>query len=129
MSRPQPAVLAALTPVVEVLEHLGVRHHVGGSLASSAYGFPRATADVDLMAELVSEQVDAFVARLQDDFYVEPTTVSQAVERRQPFNLIHLDTMVKVDIFLPDARPFDQQELHRAGRSDWTWRKIRDRFR
>ena len=81
------------------------------------------------MAELVSEHVDAFVARLQDDFYVEPTTVSQAVERRQPFNLIHLDTMVKVDIFLPDARPFDQQELHRAGRSDWTWRKIRDRFR
>ena len=109
-----PDVVAALTPVVEALEALGVRYHVGGSLASSAYGMPRATADVDVVAELRPEQVARLVERLQAGYYLELETVREAVHRRRSFNLIHLDTMMKVDVFVPEERPFDQQELSRA---------------
>src|SRR5205823_9959509 len=49
-----PDVLAALTPVVQAFEDLGIAYHVGGSLASSVHGLPRATADVDLVAGLGS---------------------------------------------------------------------------
>lgn len=109
-----PDALTALTPVVAVLEQLGVRYHVGGSLASSAYGMPRATANVDVVAELRSEQVAAFVEHLQAGYYVEPAAVREAVVQRRSFNLVHLDTMVKVDVFVPEERPFDEQELKRA---------------
>ncbi len=45
-----PDILAAITPIVEALEELGVPYHIGGSVASSLYGLPRMTIDVDLVA-------------------------------------------------------------------------------
>lgn len=107
-------VLAALTPVVEVLERLGPRYHVGGSLASSAYGVPRATADVDVVAELRQEHVLPFVRDVELGYYVDRDAVQEAIQHRRAFNLVHLESMVKVDIFVPEDRPFDQQELSRA---------------
>ena len=109
-----PDALAALTPVVEVLEQLGVRYHVGGSLASSAYGVPRATADVDLVAELQPEHVAPFVQRIESRYYVNPDAALDAVRRHGSFNLVHLNSMVKVDVFVPEERPFDREELRRA---------------
>jgi hypothetical protein len=47
-----PDILAALTPIVEALEKLGVPYHIGGSVASSVYGILRATIDADLVADL-----------------------------------------------------------------------------
>lgn len=109
-----PDALAALTPVVEALERLGVRYHIGGSLASSAYGMPRATADVDVVAELHPEQVDGFVSQLQSEYYLERERAREAARQRGSFNLIHLETMVKIDIFVPGALPFEQEEQQRA---------------
>jgi hypothetical protein len=47
-----PDLLAALRPVLQVLGGLGVRHFVGGSIASSAHGVARASVDADVVAEL-----------------------------------------------------------------------------
>ena len=56
--------------IVATLDELVIPYVVGGSLASSVYGIPRATQDVDLVADLNLEQVDAFTASLVADFYV-----------------------------------------------------------
>lgn len=109
-----PETLAALTPIVHTLERLGIPYHIGGSLASSAYGNPRSTVDVDLVANLRAEQIVAFVEQLQGGYYVEQASVREAVRMRRSFNLIHLETMIKVDVFVPEDRPFDQQEMSRA---------------
>jgi len=109
-----PELLAALTPVVEVLDELGVRHFVGGSVASSAHGAPRASVDVDVVADLRPEHVRPFVDRLQDGYYVDEGRARSAVESRRSFNLVHLATMLKVDIFVSKGRPFDREALARA---------------
>jgi hypothetical protein len=44
--------VTALAPVVDVLDSLGVAYFVGGSVASSAHGVPRASIDVDEVADL-----------------------------------------------------------------------------
>lgn len=44
--------IAALLPVTEVFRSLGVRHYVGGSVASSFHGAIRSTMDVDLVCDL-----------------------------------------------------------------------------
>lgn len=61
--------LLVVSLVVRVLEDLGVRYVVGGSVASSIYGEPRATQDVDIVAELQDEHVDGFIAGLAGGFY------------------------------------------------------------
>jgi len=99
---------------VEVLDQLGVRHFVGGSVASSAHGAPRASVDVDVVADLRPEHVRPFVDRLQDGYYVDEGRASSAVESRRSFNLVHLATMLKVDIFVSKGRPFDREALGRA---------------
>jgi hypothetical protein len=107
-------VLAALTPVVDALEALGVAYHIGGSVASSAYGVARATLDVDVVADLRPEVVRPLVDALRDTYYVDESAAQDALQRRGSFNVIHLQTMIKVDIFIPKREPFDRSEAVRA---------------
>lgn len=99
--------------VTSVLDDLGIPYVIGGSMASIIHGMLRTTMDVDIVADMQPEHVSPFVAKLQDAFYADETAVHQAIQRRSSFNLIHLTTMFKVDIFLPKERAFDQQQLAR----------------
>jgi hypothetical protein len=107
-------ILAALEPVVQALEALGVRYYVGGSLASSVHGVPRASIDADVVADLQPAHISAFVARLQDAYYVDLGRVQAAVASRRSFNVIHLQTMFKVDVFAAKTRPYDREAMRRA---------------
>ncbi len=107
-------VLAAITPVIEVFDQLGVLYHIGGSVASSIYGILRATIDADLIADLRLEHVRPLVTQLQTDYYIDEDMIRDAIKRRSSFNVIHLDTMLKVDVYIPKFRSFDQEELRRA---------------
>jgi len=109
-------ILAAITPVVEAFEGLGVAYHIGGSVASSAYGIIRATIDADLVADLRLEHVRPLVKQLEAEYYIDADAVRDAIRRRGSFNAIHLDTMLKVDVFIPKTRAFDQEELRRTRR-------------
>lgn len=110
----EPDLLAALGPVLRVLGDLGVRHFVGGSIASSAHGVARASVDGDVVAELGPAHVSPLVAALRDTYYVPEERIRDAVARRASFNLIHLDTMLKVDVFVSRDRPFDRRAFERA---------------
>ncbi len=109
-----PDLLTALAPVLHVLRDLGVRHFVGGSIASSAHGVARASVDGDVVAELAPAHVGPFVAALRDTYYVPEERVRDAVARRASFNVIHLDTMLKVDVFVSRDRPFDRRAFERS---------------
>ena len=109
-----PDLLLALGPVLETLRGLGVRHYVGGSIASSAHGVPRASIDVDVVAELLPRHAAPLAARLRETYYISEERVRDAVTRRGSFNAIHLETMVKVDVFVSRDRPFDRRAFDRA---------------
>ncbi len=109
-----PEIVAALAPVVEVLEELGVAYHIGGSVASSVHGIPRLTIDADIVAELRPEHVRPLVRVLEAEYYIDADAVRDAIRRRGSFNAIHLETMLKVDVFIPKTRAFDQEELRRT---------------
>lgn len=106
--------LAVTRQVTVVLDRLGVPYVIGGSLASVVHGMVRATLDADIVADLQLGQAAALVEALGETFYVPDATVlEQAIARRGNFNLIHLATMFKIDIFLPPGRAFDRQQLAR----------------
>lgn len=104
----------ALAPVVEALRKLGIRHYVGGSIASSFHGATRSTMDVDLVAELGEQKISDFVRCFGDQFYLSEAAIRDAVKHRSCFNLIHLPTSFKIDIFVKRERPFDDESMRRA---------------
>ena len=102
--------------VVRELDRLGISYLVVGSLASSLHGIPRSTQDADLVVDLPASKVAQLVSALGDDFYVEIDHARDAVERKTSFNVIHLDTMFKVDLFVLGDAPLDQLEMDRRQR-------------
>jgi hypothetical protein len=108
--------IAAVRPVLDTLDRLRVRHFIGGSVASSAHGIARASLDVDLVAELEPIHVARLVAALEADYFVDEARVRAAVEAKRSFNLIHLQTMFKVDVFVSRGRPFDDSSFARVRR-------------
>jgi hypothetical protein len=109
-----PGALSVAVQVTRVLDDLGIPYVIGGSLASIAHGMMRTTMDVDIIADIQTKHVDEFYQALRKQFYLpDETILHEAIERRSSFNLIHLATMFKVDIFIPREREFDQQQLDR----------------
>ncbi len=108
-----PDLLAALVPIIRVLEQLEVGYYIGGSVASSAHGIPRTTLDVDLVANLGIEHIDAFIAPLSDDYYVDREAVEAAINSQRSFNMIHQQTVLKIDVFVLPKHAFDRDAFRR----------------
>ena len=108
--------LAVTMTVIDALDALGVPYAIGGSLASALHGVARATMDADLVAGLSLDQVEPLARTLGDAFYADVETMRYAVRHHGSFNLIHLETTFKVDIFVAKPRPFDRSQLARRQR-------------
>jgi hypothetical protein len=108
--------LAAAAAVARALEELGVRYAVGGSIASSLYGIPRATQDADIVASIAMPHASRLAAALETEFYVDEQMIRDAVRRQGTFNVVHLDTMFKVDVFVAKGDAWSEEELSRARR-------------
>ena len=99
--------------MAEIFENLDIPYLVGGSIASSIYGEPRATQDIDMVAELKSHHIQTLIASTKNAFYIEEEDVIHAVSRHSSFNVIHLETMIKVDIFVLGSEAIDREEMRR----------------
>lgn len=105
--------IAVTLRVTEILEQLDIAYVIGGSMAGAVHGVMRATMDVDLVADLGPEHAAPLVKALGDAFYADVDTINQAIRQHTSFNLLHLQTMFKVDIFVAKHRLFDQAQLDR----------------
>ena len=63
-----PDIIEIAYKVVKIFGKIGVAYHVGGSLASSAFGIPRATLDADIVADIKPDQVSKMEELLKEDF-------------------------------------------------------------
>ncbi|MGD0899943.1 MAG: hypothetical protein ABR915_19080 [Thermoguttaceae bacterium] len=108
--------LTALLPVIDALERLDVPYYVGGSVASSAHGLVGAAFGADVIAELESRHVAGLVQSLQADYYIDAGMIRGAIAARSCFNVIHLATSFKVDVFVSKNRGFDRASFARRER-------------
>lgn len=106
--------LRTLLRVVEALESLGIRYHLGGSFASSIHGVPRQTHDADLVAEVSVGDASALANALGDAFYADVSAMREAVRSGRSFNIVDLESAFKVDVFVKGEGPFDREEFERA---------------
>ena len=112
MTEPIDPIATALI-VTRHLDALQIPHTVGGSIASSFAGEPRSTVDIDIVVALEERHVDALVAALSPEFYVDADALRRAIRTHSSTNLIHQATQLKVDLFVAGGTPLDASQLAR----------------
>jgi hypothetical protein len=106
--------VAAIVPFTDALRRLGIRYYIGGSVASSAHGHWRSTADLDIIADIDPGQAEPLARLLQDRFYIDAQMIRDAIRNRSSFNVIFLEMMYKLDIFPVGERAFDRSAWNRT---------------
>jgi hypothetical protein len=80
----------AFAPLRAALEAAGVRYAVGGSWASTAFGEPRFTNDVDILADFTPANVEPFFDKLPETFFGDLDETRKAIRLGRPFNVIYM---------------------------------------
>jgi hypothetical protein len=106
-------IFEALNPFLKVLERLLLDYQIVGSVASSAYGAARSTRNIDMVCALEASKVSELVSSLKDLYYIDADAIHEAIRTRCSFNLIHLKTMFKLDVFVLKNTPYDKESFSR----------------
>jgi hypothetical protein len=104
--------LTALFQLIDAFKTMGIDYVVVGSIASSVHGDYRSSADVDVLAKMSVEHVAPLVKIIAKNFYVDDVAAVRAIKLGRSFNVIHLLSVFKIDIFVP-TNEFDNEQLAR----------------
>lgn len=103
-----------LRKVLEAFGEAGVHYLLVGSVASAAYGEPRLTLDIDVVAALTVSQLPKLLSSFPPhEFYVSAEAAAVAVRDGKQFNIIHPSSGLKVDIIIKKADEFDGSRFAR----------------
>ena len=106
--------IQVLKSFIGILEQLGIAYAIGGSVASSIYGKVRFTQDVDITVEPFEVQAERLFELLKSQYYVSKQAMQEALKQRGSFNIIHLESAFKIDIFVRKDTTFEKQLVSRA---------------
>jgi hypothetical protein len=105
--------LDLLDRVVGILDALDIPYALGGSLASSLVGEPRATADIDIAVRLDDESAPALLEQLGAAFYLPVDDARAAIRQRSSFNVVDTTGALKVDLFVVGPGLLDRMQIER----------------
>ena len=111
-----PDLLLAVNPVVQVFDELAIPCYIGGSIASSVYGIARSTTGVDLVSDIEPPHIMTLMDRLKKNYYIDEMMIADAIKRGSSFNLIHLETSIKIDVFIPRDEIYHHTAMDRRYR-------------
>ncbi len=105
--------LSLVIRVAAILDELGIPYALGGSMASSFFGEPRATADIDVAVSVDRRAGDRLVDRMQAEFYVPVSSALAAVRSHTSFNLLATEQGLKADLFVLGDGLLDRRQIDR----------------
>jgi hypothetical protein len=94
----------------------GIAFMLTGSMAMNYYSQPRMTRDIDLVVELVPEDIDRVVGLLTPEYYISREALAGAISAHSIFNIVHQDTVIKVDCIIRKPSEFRRLEFSRRQR-------------
>jgi hypothetical protein len=98
------------------LEQGGFAYMLTGSMAMNYYAQPRMTRDIDLVVALAPPDTDAVMRLFTPDYYVSRDAVSHSIAHESLFNLIHQESVIKVDCIVRKNSPYRRAEFERRQR-------------
>ena len=105
--------LTVLSDVVSRLESAGFDYMLTGSVAMNYYAQPRMTRDIDIVVALAVTDAEKIIEIFQGDYYLSADAVFDAVRSRKMFNLVHYQSVVKIDLIVRKESEYRQLEFNR----------------
>ena len=103
--------------VVHILNRLGIPYLVTGSVAAMAYGEPRLTNDIDIVADVEYEHVEGLLKSFPpEQFYISEESIREAIRFQKQFNIIHPTSGLKIDVIIREKTPFNDSRFSRIRR-------------
>jgi hypothetical protein len=98
--------LAVMLPARRTLEDLNVPYYLGGSIVSSLHGMQQLARDIDLVVDFGERMPPSLFAALGQHYLLDEDEAREAVREHRPFPLIHLDSLMKLDVVFPKRDTF-----------------------
>jgi hypothetical protein len=95
------------------LDRAGLAYMLTGSMAMNYYAQPRMTRDIDLVIALAPSDADRVVDLFHPDYYVSAGAVRDSIRNESIFNLIHQESVIKVDCIVRKNTPYRHAEFDR----------------
>ena len=106
-----------LQRIVSLFDHMGIPYLITGSVAAMAYGEPRLTNDIDIVAAIDEKHIKDLVRGFPaDEFDISEDGVREAIRRQGQFNIIHPASGIKIDVIIKQDTPFDNSRFGRVHR-------------
>ena len=110
--------------LIDQLEKAHLRYFITGSIASSYYGIPRYTHDIDIVVAIDRGDTDTLIHLLGEKGYISKEGIQEALSGSGMFNFIHSETGLKVDFWVDRGEAFTRSCFERAVRvevSEGVW--------
>ncbi len=95
------------------LERLRIPYMLSGSMAMIPYAMMRMTRDIDIVVELRSTDAQRIIDAFEPQYYVPHGRVREAISRQRMFNMLHQETVVKVDCVIRKDDAFQKNAFAR----------------
>ena len=99
--------------IVRRLDNAEIKYMFTGSVAANFYTVPRMTRDIDIVIELKQKNVDKIYNLFEKDFYVDEGMILEAIRKEGMFNIIHYQSVFKIDFIVRKNNPYRIEEFRR----------------
>jgi hypothetical protein len=97
-------------------EEAAIPYMLTGSMAMNYYAQPRMTRDIDVVIAIAPEDVRRVAALFRPDYYLSEESIREALAHQSIFNLIHQDSVIKVDCIVRKRSEYRRVEFERRQR-------------
>jgi len=103
--------------VVECFENLNISYFITGAVAAIAYGEPRLTNDIDIVADINEQDIPRLKGCFPEvDYYFDEDAAKKAVQHFFQFSIIHPASGLKIDVMVSKKDEFDRSRFQRIKR-------------
>lgn len=94
-------------------EKLEIPYMLTGSIAMNYYATPRMTRDIDVVVIIGKEDIEALMSVFGTDYYISEVAVKESIQSESMFNLIHIESVIKVDCIVRKSTEYRRFEFDR----------------
>ena len=82
-----PGPLEIVEKVTSILDSLNIPYFISGSLASSLQGIPRATQDIDFIADINNTIIPKLIDAFKEEFYIDKLDLNYLKTQSEKYDL------------------------------------------
>ena len=94
-------------------EQINIPYMLTGSMAMNYYAQPRMTRDIDVVIAISPDDVGRVAALFRPDYYVSEENIRESIAHESIFNLIHQESVIKVDCIIRKNSEYRRMEFGR----------------